>query len=101
MQDVSFPTTVSAREIQRGYTAIFNQVKKTNKPIIVMANNTPQAAIISLKTLEALNRQQQREETFALIQSIRQNNRDLSEDVTMDLIQKEVKEVRRLRYAKA
>lgn len=100
MQDYSFPATVSARDIQRGYTTIFNRVKKTNKPIVVMANNTPQAAIISMKTLEELNRQQQKEALFKTIDLIQQKNQGLSEAKTMVLIQKEVEAVRKLRYAK-
>lgn len=99
MQDYSFPDTISARDIQRGYTAIFNRVKKTNKPIVVMANNTPQAAIISLKTLEELTRQQQKEEAFKIIETIRSRNQGLDEDEEMEFITQAVKEVRRRRYA--
>jgi prevent-host-death family protein len=100
MQDYTFPATVSARDMQRNYTKIFNRVKRTNKPIIIMANNTPQAAIVSLKSLESFTRQDQ-EKAFQALTTIRRQNENLNEDEVMEMVQKEVKAVRRQRYAQA
>ena len=49
-----FPKTTSSREIQRNYRKIFDEVKKTKKPVIVMRNNKPEVAIIDYKKLEEL-----------------------------------------------
>jgi hypothetical protein len=43
--------TVTAREIQRNYRRIFDQVKGSQRPIIVISNNQPQVAIVSLDVL--------------------------------------------------
>ncbi|MDO8429383.1 MAG: type II toxin-antitoxin system Phd/YefM family antitoxin [Candidatus Daviesbacteria bacterium] len=51
---ITFPKTTSAREIQRNYKKIFDQVKKTKEPVVVMKNNKPQVAIVDFKHLEDL-----------------------------------------------
>lgn len=48
------PQTVSAKDIQRNYRQIFNQAKKTKKPIIVLNNNKPDVAILDVKLLESM-----------------------------------------------
>lgn len=47
-------TTVSARQIQRGYKKVLEDANKSKEPIVVMANNKPLGAIISLELLEKL-----------------------------------------------
>ena len=47
-------TTVSARQIQRGYKKVLENANKSKEPIVVMANNKPLGAIISLDLLEKL-----------------------------------------------
>ena len=44
--------TVSARQIQRGYKKVLEDANKSKEPIIVMSNNKPLGAIISLDLLE-------------------------------------------------
>ena len=44
--------TVSARQIQRGYKKVLEDANKSKEPIVVMANNKPLGAIISLDLLE-------------------------------------------------
>ncbi len=46
--------TISARQIQREYKKVFEQANKENKPIVVVTNNKPVGAIISLKLLDQL-----------------------------------------------
>lgn len=45
---------VSAREIQRGYKKVLKQANDSNEPVIVMAGNKPQGAIIGLDLLEKI-----------------------------------------------
>ncbi len=47
-------STVSARQIQRGYKKVLEDANKSKEPIVVMANNKPLGAIISLDLLEKL-----------------------------------------------
>lgn len=49
-----FPRTISVREIQRNYRKVFDLVKKTRRPIVVMRNNKPDVAIVDVKRLERL-----------------------------------------------
>jgi len=49
-----FPKTTTAREIQRNYRKIFDEVKKSKEPIFVMKNNKPEVAIIDAKELEEM-----------------------------------------------
>ena len=47
-------STVSARQIQRGYKKILAQANKTDEPIILMSNNVPQGAVIGLDLMEKI-----------------------------------------------
>lgn len=46
--------TISARQIQREYKKVLEDANKSNKPIVVMANNKPLGAIIGLDQLEKM-----------------------------------------------
>ncbi len=50
----TFPKTTTVREIQRNYKKVFEEVKKTKEPIIVMKNNKPDVAIVNIKQLEKI-----------------------------------------------
>lgn len=47
-------TTVSARQIQRGYKKVLEDANISKEPIVVMSNNKPQGAIIGLDLLEKM-----------------------------------------------
>lgn len=47
-------STVSARQIQREYKKILDMANENDEPIVVMANNKPQGAIIGLDLLEKI-----------------------------------------------
>lgn len=101
MQPYAFPATISARDIQRGYKKIFDTVKRTKKPIVVMANNNPQAAIISIDILEEYTRMKEDQELFAIIDEIRARNTDKTiEEVERDATEA-VEEVRQKIYEEA
>lgn len=46
-----FPKTTTAREIQRNYKKVFDEVKRTKEPVFVMKNNRPQVAIVDAHEL--------------------------------------------------
>lgn len=48
--------TISAKQIQREYKKVFKWANTENKPILVITNNKPVGAIISLDLLDKLNK---------------------------------------------
>lgn len=50
----SFPQVASAREIQRNYRKLFDRVKKTKKPLVILRNNKPDVAIVDFEDWEEL-----------------------------------------------
>lgn len=51
---LTFPKTTTVREIQRNYRKLFNYVKRTKKPILVITNNKPDVVIVDVKKLEEM-----------------------------------------------
>lgn len=50
----NFPRTTTGRELQRNYRKVFDLVKKTKEPVVVMRNNKPDVAIVDAKKLEEM-----------------------------------------------
>jgi len=53
MLNVNYTTI---RDIQRNYKQVADDVKKTNKPLVVISNNQPQFAIVSMGMLQDLQK---------------------------------------------
>ena len=49
------PHFANARDIQRNYRTLFDQIKKTKKPLIVLRGDQPDVAIIDIKQFEELS----------------------------------------------
>lgn len=47
----TLPQTTTAKELQKNYRKVFDQVKKTKEPVVVMCNNKPDVAIVDAKQL--------------------------------------------------
>lgn len=50
------PRTVSVSDIQKKYRQVFDAVKKSKEPVVVLSNNKPDVAIIDYDSLEALRK---------------------------------------------
>jgi prevent-host-death family protein len=50
----TLPDITSAREIQRNYRKLFDHVKKTKRPLLVMKDNKPDVVIMDVKKLEEM-----------------------------------------------
>lgn len=78
-------TTISARQIQRGYKKVFEDANKSKEPIIVMSNNKAQGAIIGLDLLERIQLEALAEEALKESREgktkIIRTKRDLEEDL--------------------
>ena len=59
--------TVTARDILRNYKEVFDKVKRTKEPAIVVSQKEPQVAIISLDDLEKLKVLRNKQSTKALL----------------------------------
>lgn len=55
-----------ARELQRNYKKVFAKAKASKKPVIIMSNNKPQAAVISMDYLEELESAKETAEILAI-----------------------------------
>lgn len=65
----TFPKTTTVREIQRNYKKVFEEVKKSKQPVVVLKNNKPDVAIVDVERLEEMNKQLEEFETSAAIRS--------------------------------
>lgn len=74
------PNFTSAREIQRNYKRLFEQVKKTKRPLVVMRNNKPEVAIIGIKKLEEY------EALSFIVKSLREIKEEKAKTLTGSLV---------------
>lgn len=58
---------ITARDILRNYKKVFEKVKKTKQPAVVMSQKEAQVAIVSLEDLEKLNQIKNKQSTKALL----------------------------------
>lgn len=65
------PKTNTIREIQRNYKKIFEQVKKTKQPVIVVKNNKPDVAVVDVQTFEAMSRKLEEFEIEKALRSVK------------------------------
>lgn len=59
--------TITARDILRNYKGVFDKVKKTKQPAVVVSQKKPQVAIVSLDDLERLKVLKNKQSTRALL----------------------------------
>lgn len=59
--------TITARDILRNYKEVFDKVKKTKQPAIVVSQKEPQVAIVSLDDLERLKELKNKQSTKSLL----------------------------------
>lgn len=50
----TFPRMTTARQLQRNYRKIFDLVKRTKEPVVVMRNNKPEIALVDAKELSRM-----------------------------------------------
>ncbi|MBI2028645.1 MAG: type II toxin-antitoxin system Phd/YefM family antitoxin [Candidatus Levybacteria bacterium] len=61
------PGIITTRQILRSYKEIFERVKKTKEPLIVVSKKKPQVAIVNLDDLEELKKLKNKRSTKALL----------------------------------
>jgi len=76
MMDTLIPQTVSVRDVQRNYRKIFDLVRTSGEPVIVLKNNQPEVVIASIEKLEKLERQLRKLEEKEALEAIRAYQRE-------------------------
>ncbi len=71
------PKTVSSSDIQKKYREIFDEVKKTKEPVIVLHGNKPDVAIVDFNYLEELKQESYDQELRDAIEAIRIGDKEL------------------------
>lgn len=61
------PSIVTAREMLRNYKKVFEKVKKTKHPTVIVSQKKPQVAIVPLDDLGKLNQLKNKQSTKALL----------------------------------
>lgn len=71
------PNTVSVSDIQKNYRKVFDRVKRTKEPVIVLSNNKPDVAIIGYDELETLRKVAHEVEVKDALAAIADGDREL------------------------
>ncbi|MDO8429694.1 MAG: type II toxin-antitoxin system Phd/YefM family antitoxin [Candidatus Daviesbacteria bacterium] len=77
------PKTVSVSDIQKNYRKIFDDVRKTKEPVIVLSNNKPDVVIMDIKILESLNKKLEEAEIEDTLRVVEEGRREYEEGKTI------------------
>jgi len=59
---IMMPKTASPRDIQRNYRTLFDEVRTSEEPLLILNNNQPDVVVISYEHYESLKRSQEENE---------------------------------------
>ncbi len=68
---------IPARNLQKFYKSIIEGVKDKNQPVVLMTNNKPQAAIVSLEDLNILQQAKAVKSTLVMVDLAEQHKNEL------------------------
>lgn len=74
------PNNITARDILRNYKQVFDKVKNTKQPAVVMSQKEPQVAIVSLDDLEKLQKLRYQNSAKALLDVAKKVNKLLKDE---------------------
>jgi prevent-host-death family protein len=77
---------IPARNLQKSYKSIIEEVKAKNKAVVLTTNNEPQAAIVSLEDLEKLQQVRAEQGTIELLR-IADENKEMLKTLPANLRQ--------------
>ncbi len=70
---------IPARNLQKSYKSIIEEVKTKKNPVVLTTNNKPQAAIISLEDLEKLQQTKAQQGTTEILKFVEEHETELKE----------------------
>lgn len=65
------PRYITARDVIRNYKAVFDKVKKTREPAIVVSQKQPQVVIVSIDDFERMQQQKSTKNLLDLTYKVR------------------------------
>lgn len=77
--NISISNVVSASDIQKRYRQIFDKVKKTREPVVVMRGKQAEVAVISIKEFEEMEEKIQKAELADALEAIRVAEKELKQ----------------------
>ena len=79
----TFPKTTTIREIQRNYKKVFEQVKKTKEPVVVLKNNKPDIVLVDIQALQEMNKRLEEFEIDGALRSGKQGMKEYKQGKTI------------------
>ena len=70
---------IPARNLQKSYKSIIEDVKAKKQAVILTTNNKPQAAIVSLEDLERIQQTKAQQGTAEMLKFVEEHKEDLKE----------------------
>jgi prevent-host-death family protein len=77
--NISLSNVVSASDIQKNYRKIFDRVKRTKEPVVVMRGKKPEVAVVSIKELEEMEKLRYETEVADALKAIEIGEKELKE----------------------
>jgi len=71
------PSIVPARNLQKSYKSIIEEVKNKKRAVVLTTNKKPQAAIISLEDLERLQQTKAQQGTTEMLNFVKEHKEEL------------------------
>lgn len=65
------PKMTSVKELQKNYRKLFNMVKRTHEPLVVLRNNKPDVVVVDINTLNEIEGKIRRLEELETQEAIR------------------------------
>ncbi len=77
------PNIVSVSDIQKNYRKVFDRVKRTKEPVVVLSNNKPDVAIIDYDELETLRKIAYEAEIEDTLRVVKEGRKEYKEGKTI------------------
>ena len=71
--------TIPARNLQKSYKSIIEDVKTKRQPVVLTTKNKPQAAIVSLEDLEKLQQTKAQQGAAEMLEFVEEHKEELKE----------------------
>lgn len=81
--NISLHNIVSVSDIQKNYRKIFNKVKKTKNPVVVMRGSEPEVVVMDINTLEDLEKRLEELEAEVTLKAIEEGEKEFKEGKTV------------------
>lgn len=81
--NIPLDNIVSSSELQKNYKKVFNEAKRTKKPIVIMRGDEPQVAIVDIKVLEEDSKRLEELEIEETLRAIKEGEKEFKKGKTI------------------